>query len=204
MNSDCKEMEFLIQLYVDGEMKRDDRQRLEKHLNECKRCRDELVKLEQLVSSLEQLGERERLLARSRLLKMVKWAVVIASIILFFFASPFHANLLPPLQPDQNERKMTGVDWRLKALTKNNEASYILQSHIIQHFEPKQWSGVISGISGTAFIYPGAVPVFIKRASVMVKQLSRPEIIIFRIPNTDKEIQKWYDNWTNQILQSSY
>lgn len=242
MSSDCKEMEFLIQLYVDGEIKKEDQQRLERHLHECQKCRDEFVKLEQLVDSLEQLGERERELIRSRLLNWVKWAVVIASIVLISFTSPFHTNPVS-LNSGENERNITGVDWRLTVLATNNEMIYIPEVEIIQHLEPKHWSGSISGV---ALIYPGAIPAFIKRkhslkktdhivfvrvpdhatlkglfdaiglsredikntvdfpVSVMVKLSSKPEVTMFKFPGTEEGVQKWYENWTNQILQTSY
>ncbi len=242
MNSNCEEMEFLIQLYVDGEIKNDDRQKLEKHLNECRKCRGELVKLELLVDSLEQLGERERELIRNKLLNWVKWAVVIASILLFSFTSPLHTNPVS-LHSDESKRNATVVDWRLTVLATDQEAAAIPEHKIIQRMEPNHWSG---SISGAALIYPGAVPAFIKRkhtlkktdhivfvrvpdpvtlqglfeaiglseenvkktvefpVSVMVKQSSKPEITIFKFPRTEEGIQKWYENWTNQILQTSY
>lgn len=242
MSSDCKEMEFLIQLYVDGEIKKEDQQRLEGHLNECQKCRGEFFKLEQLVNSLEQLGERERELIRSRLLNWVKRAVIITSIVLISFTSPFHTNPVS-LNSNENERNVTGVDWRLTVLATNKETLYIPEYEIIQRLEPNHWSG---SISGTALIYPGAIPAFIKRkhslkktdhlvfvrvpdhttlkgvfdaiglskenikktvdfpVSVMVKLSSEPEVTIFNFPKTEEGVQKWYENWTNQILQTSY
>lgn len=242
MNSNCKEMEFLIQYYVDGEIKKDDQRKLERHLNECQKCRGELVKLEQLVNSLEQLGERERELIRGRLLNWAKRAVVIASILVFSFAFPFHTNPVS-LYSDENERNITGTDWRLTVLATNKEAANIPEHEIIQRLEPKHWSG---SISGAALIYPGAVSTFIKRkhslkkadhivfvrvpdlqtlqglfdtigisgdkvkktvefpASVMVKLSSNPEITIFKFPRTEEGVRKWYENWANQILQTSY
>ncbi|MGA8944049.1 MAG: anti-sigma factor [Thermoactinomyces sp.] len=237
MNSDCKEMEFLIQLYVDGEIKKDELQRLERHLNECRQCRDELDQLVQLVNSLEQLGERERELIKSRLLNWVKRTVVIASILLFSFTSPLHTNPKPIYSGEKV------VEGRLTVLATGQETVYIPEHKIIQCLKPNHWT---SSISGTALIYPCAVPAFIKRkhslnktnriifvrvsdpvalkglfstiglsrenvkktvefpVSVMVKLSSKPEVSVFKFTKTEEGVRRWYENWTNQILQTSY
>lgn len=58
MKSGCEETDFLIQLFMDGEITKEDRRRLEQHLKKCHRCREEMDKMVKLVHSLKQLKMR--------------------------------------------------------------------------------------------------------------------------------------------------
>lgn len=55
MKSECEETDFLIQLSMDGEITKEEQRRLQRHLRQCHRCREEMDGMVKLVHSLKQL-----------------------------------------------------------------------------------------------------------------------------------------------------
>jgi hypothetical protein len=96
MNLSCKEMENLIQLYADGEIKENEMKALDEHVRSCPSCRRQLLEIMDLVTSLDLLGREERHKRRRSLLHPAKWTAVMVAIALFYFASPFHSPSLSP------------------------------------------------------------------------------------------------------------
>jgi hypothetical protein len=175
----CKEIDLLIQLYVDGEIGANERQTLREHLETCASCRSQWEEMVSLVRNLEEIGNEERMRKRQTLLLPVKWTAVCASITLFFLILPVHS--VPSSSPSLGLTSMQSQQmFETVVLATQAEKLHIPNDEYIQVIQPKDESPPLSQI---AWIYPSAVPFLQNGDQSWLKKVN--QFIFVKVPDMD-------------------
>lgn len=187
MMSSCKEIEHLIQLYLDTEISEDDSMKLKEHLAYCPSCRADFQEMMMIVKSLDKIRVEERLSSWRPLLLSLKWTLVISTMIIFYSISSTHEPFgLPETtrhQDTQNEQiaKNLNPSAYVTVLTTKAEKLHIPDSRYIQVLQPKQLN---SGINAqTAWIYPSAIPFFLEEQGTWFEKVD--QFVFVKVPDIE-------------------
>jgi hypothetical protein len=184
--SSCKEIDPLIQLFVDGEIEESEQTLLFKHIQTCSSCREQFEEMITLVRGLEEIGYDERQRLRRMVLQPVKWAVVTASIALFILISPQGGEQTKEIsmiaQEDSTHHMLKKqMDVEMMVLATNAEKLHIPQDEHIQIVQPKQINQELT--SQTALIYPSAMPFFENDQQPWLKKMQK--VVLVKVPDVN-------------------
>lgn len=183
--SSCKDMDRLIQLYVDQEIEEADRKRLGEHVAECNICRNDLQEMINLVESLEEI-RKYRTPSKSVALanQLIKWAAVctsIAFLVAFFPGMTQHRSV--PISKMANGadpgEDVVAKTHHLTVLATQAEKLHIPESDYVQVIRPKN---AIKGAQlETALVYPSALPFILDGKPDWFKEVKR--FVFVRVPD---------------------
>lgn len=188
--SSCKEMDRLIQLYVDQEIEEADRHRLKDHVAECKVCRHNLEEMIDLVQSLEGIRNHDRKPSKAVTLlnHLIKWMAVytaIAFLVAFAPGMMQHRNVqiteLASRAGDPGDG--TGIH-HVMVLATQGEKLHIPKNDYIQVIRPRN----VKENAGfeTALVYPSALPFVLDGKPDWFKEVKR--FVFVRVPD-DKTME---------------
>ncbi|MBA4492827.1 zf-HC2 domain-containing protein [Paenactinomyces guangxiensis] len=181
--SSCREIDPLIQLFVDGEINFRERQILGEHIKVCSSCREQLNEMIVLVQGLEEIGVKERRRQKQLFLQPVKWAALCTSIILLAFVSPVHS--VPSSNKPLHETETAGKDQpqemlaMMTVLATQGEKLHIPDDEYIHVVQPRQIDS--PPLSQTALIYPSAMPFFKHEQQPWLKKIN--QFVFVKVPD---------------------
>ncbi|SMO60068.1 anti-sigma factor family protein [Melghirimyces algeriensis] len=184
MSSSCKDMDHLIQLYVDQEIEMDDRQRLKEHVETCSSCRKNLLEMLDLVQSLEEIRNHQE--NRSKPITLlnygVKWVAVYVAII---FLVAFVPGVLQHRSTEGNELANDSVPsnpshYEMMVLATQAEKLHIPESDYVHVTTPQSLTA--DADIETALIYPSALPFFEKKMQDWNREAIK-RFVFVRIPD---------------------
>ncbi|SDX47476.1 Putative zinc-finger [Marininema mesophilum] len=181
----CKDMDRLIQLYVDQEINEQERQELQHHVAGCESCLSSLTEMITLVSSLEEIRQHE---SWSRPVPFVnyiiKWMAVYTVIILFVTSGPSlltHRN--DTLDQDSSLENKVTPQTRVTVLATQKENLHIPERENIEVVSPQPRSQSINITGQTAWIYPSAMPFLTEEEQGWVKNMKR--LVLVHVPDPE-------------------
>lgn len=191
----CKDMDRLIQLYLDQEIEEADLQRLREHVQTCEPCRQSLQEMIALVQTLEGIRRRQEDHRISMMNQKLKWMAVATSIV-------FIITFTPPLQNHyQSETDIAGrspeevvqeaEEWSTEStetmvLAMGSESLPIPDSDYIRVIRPQGEEEELEDDgfqADTAWIYPSALPFVLKNKLDWHEELKR--LVFVGVPDSD-------------------
>lgn len=185
----CRDMDQLIQLYVDQEIGEADRMRLKSHVAECADCKRDLQDMIALVDTLENIRIKARAPYSAGGLSLVRWVAVGISIFMLAYIpyhgehdqSPVSSLSVSSISVAQNGDEET-VDPEYTILATSADTVHIPHRDTVRVLTPDQWPARIS--SATALVYPGALRFLIDQTgSDWFRQVDR--LILIKVPDAD-------------------
>ncbi|BCU82681.1 hypothetical protein JIR001_24640 [Polycladomyces abyssicola] len=185
----CRDMDQLIQLYVDREIEETDRMRLKSHVAECADCKRDLQDMIALVDTLENIRIKARAPHSANGLSLVRWVAVGISIFLLAYIpyrsehdqTPVSSLSVSSISVAQNGAEET-VDPEYTILATSADTVRIPHRDTVRILTPDQWPARIS--SATALVYPGALRFLIDQTgSDWYRQVDR--LILVKVPDAD-------------------
>lgn len=179
----CREMDPLIQLFVDGEINESERQILQEHIKTCASCHAHLVEMIELVQNLEEVGYKERVRQQRILLLPMKWVMIYAGIALFILVSPVHTitNTHELQVADQSDLQQEIERLNMMVLATQSEKLHIPKNDYIQVVQPKQMNSSI--MTHTALIYPSAMPLMQNGQQPWLNKIH--QFVFVKVPDLD-------------------
>ncbi|OYD09005.1 zf-HC2 domain-containing protein [Paludifilum halophilum] len=187
--SSCRDMDRLIQLYVDQEIDKADLARLREHVDHCGSCRQSLQEMIALVHSLEEIRRHEHSRRPATVFNhMVKWAAVYTAIAFMVYFVPQlqqhqsgsmngqTAEQVPVAGPEQSVSRST-----VMVLATSSEKLHIPENDYVQVIRPRHMEGDLN--YETAMVYPSAIPTLMKDRQGWVKRIKR--FVFIRVPDGD-------------------
>ncbi|PTX55193.1 anti-sigma factor RsiW [Melghirimyces profundicolus] len=180
--SSCKDMDRLIQLYVDQEIDEADHRRLKEHVAECDDCRSHLQEMIALVHSLEEI--RKHAERPSKPVTManyaIKWAAVYTAIA---FLVAFVPGILQHRNTQVNEMASStapaaATHQKMMVLATQAEKLHIPENDYVNIISPSRLTGELEG--ETALVYPSAMPFFLEK-SAWFQEIKR--FVFVRVPD---------------------
>ncbi|MCS1350109.1 anti-sigma factor [Mechercharimyces sp. CAU 1602] len=192
----CREIEPLIQRYVDQEISKQEYKKLKAHVDECAECKQDLQEMIELVHTLEEIRIDRQHKERASFNGFPKWAVVCASMMMVvYFFPPYMESSIQP-SADQNATSVTlstaqtsqsgvvkmpetGQD-QVMVLAKQSEELHIPavdSIRVVQSLTSRD-SGQMSEV---AWVYPSAVPLVIEEQAAWQNNVKR--VVFVRIPD---------------------
>jgi hypothetical protein len=183
----CRDADRLIQLYVDRELDEPGVQRLREHVAGCSACRRNLQEMVALVHTLEEIRTHVQTRSVPTSLIWLKRAAVCLSVVVLFYLAPFgdlpwfHEE--PPMAVEREEpdisRELPESPHKVMVFATQGETLHIPQSDYIRVVSPNQFDPE-SG-TDTAWIYPSAIPFFLKDDSSWYTRMKR--LVFVRVPD---------------------
>lgn len=185
----CRDMDQLIQLYVDQEISEADRDRLLTHVAECSPCKQDLQDMTELVHALEKIGnsvQAKKLLMRK---KILRWSVLVAATVIITFLTPLdrtETEEMPLIEtsstsggtaeevPDSPEKRIEVMVFATQA-----EKLHIPQRDSIQVVPPLTWEQGIK--TDTALVYPSAFPDLLQGEHSWQQKIRR--LVFVKVPD---------------------
>ncbi|PTM59965.1 anti-sigma factor family protein [Desmospora activa] len=192
----CKDMDRLIQLYLDQEIEETDLQRLWEHVQTCDSCRQSLREMIALVQTLEGIRSKREDSRIVRMNQLVKWMAVATSIVFIIVFSP-------PLQSHyQSESDIAGrspepiathaaeelpvESAEMMVLATGSESLPIPENDYIRVIRPRDDEEGLEDDelqADTAWIYPSALPFVLQNQIDWHEQLKR--LVFIGVPDSD-------------------
>ncbi|SFS44099.1 anti-sigma factor family protein [Marininema halotolerans] len=183
----CKDMDRLIQLYVDQEINEQEHEELRHHIAGCESCLTSLTEMVTLVSSLDEIRQHE---LSNRPVPFVnhflKWMVVTAVILLFVTGGP---SLLTHRNTGLDQEAVTLDDEvvlpsKITVLATKKEDLHIPESGNIEVISPRLQPLKSIKIGGqTALIYPSAMPFLADKDQNWVRSMKR--LVFVHVPDQE-------------------
>lgn len=176
MSSSCKDMDRLIQLYVDREIGEEEHQRLKEHVQGCHSCRRNLQEMITLVQSLEEIrNHREKpsptVTAFNHAIKWTAVYTAIAFLVAFVPGMMQHRNAQMNEMAGAPTLPSTNGPQQLMVLATQAEQVHIPESDYIRVIRPRKVSE--GSRMDTALIYPSAMPLFKQGKPDWLKRVRR-------------------------------
>jgi hypothetical protein len=191
----CKNMDRLIQLYLDQEIDEADLQCLREHIQVCDSCRQSLQEMIALVQTLEEIRgsqEKSRLTAINQ---MIKWMAVATSIVfIVMFAPPLQSHNqtgidvagTSPEPIATHEAEELPVESQVMVLATGSESLPIPDNEYIRVIRPQEEDGGMMDPAfqaDTAWVYPSAIPFVLQGNMEWQKELKR--LVFVSVPDSD-------------------
>lgn len=184
--SSCKDMDRLIQLYVDQEIEEADRIRLREHVAECETCRNDLQEMIDLVQSLEEI-RNHRAPSESVVWvnQLIKWAAVCTSIafLMVFFPgmSQHRSTSISKMAAGTGggEGEVIEKPHHLTVFATQGEKLHIPENDYVQVIPPK--NVLKEAPLETALVYPSALPFILDGKPDWFKEVKR--FVFVRVPD---------------------
>ncbi|SEM69811.1 anti-sigma factor family protein [Lihuaxuella thermophila] len=176
----CREIDWLIQLDVDGEIGVTERQSLHEHVKTCASCRIQWEEMVSLVQSLEEIGNEERMQKRRTLLLPVKWGAVLAAVTLLLLISPVRSVPSPSSPAMVLTAKPSQQMFEMVVLATQTEELHIPDDENIRVIRPRDEA---PPLPRTAWIYPSAVPFLQNEDPSWLKKVN--QFIFVKVPDMD-------------------
>lgn len=181
--SSCKDMDRLIQLYVDREIEEADCIRLGKHVAECETCRNDLQEMIALVQSLEEIrNHRAPSKSVAWVNQLIKWAAVctsIAFLMAFFPGMTQHRSTPISKMANGAGEDVAAKTHHLTVLATQAEKLHIPKNDYVQVIRPR--NALREAQLETALVYPSALPVILDGKPDWFKEVKR--FVFVRVPD---------------------
>lgn len=176
----CRDVDRLIQLYVDRELDEPGVQRLREHVAGCADCKRNLQEMVVLVNTLEEIRTHVRMRSAPVSLVWLKRATVCLSIAVLIYLAPFGAL---PWFDDKSQVAVKEVQpkapHRVMVFATQGETLHIPQSDYIHVVSPNQFDPEAG--TDTVWIYPSAIPFFLQDGSSWYTRIKR--LVFVRVPD---------------------
>ena len=159
----CRDMDQLIQLYVDQEIREEDHERLRMHVAECSSCKQNLQDMIELVHALEEIGTSVQVKHTAIKRRVLRWSVLAATLIIITFFAPVDGPVreeasVPPNSPNgataNGIQESLGKDIEVMVFATQAEKLHIPKRDSIQVVPPLS---LLEGVkTDTALVYPSA------------------------------------------------
>lgn len=185
----CRDMDQLIQLYVDREIGEADRMRLKAHVAECADCKRNLQDMIALVDTLENIRLKARSPHPAGRFSLVRWVALGISIFLLAYIpyrgehgqTPVSSLSVSSISVAQNDNG-EAIHPEYTILATSDETVRIPHRNTVRILTPDQWPARIT--SATALVYPGALRFLLEQAgSDWYRQVNR--LILVKVPDAD-------------------
>ncbi len=160
----CRDMDQLIQLYVDQEIGEEDHERLRMHVAECSSCKKNLQDMIELVHALEEIGTSVQVKHTAIKRGVRRWSVLVATLFIITFFAPFDGPMReeasdppkPPIETSTNGvQDSLDKDIEVMVFATQAEKLHIPKRDSIQVVPPLS---LIEGVkTDTALVYPSAL-----------------------------------------------
>ncbi|MBO2532585.1 Transmembrane transcriptional regulator (anti-sigma factor RsiW) [Planifilum fulgidum] len=184
----CRDMDRLIQLYVDRELDESGVQLLREHVAGCTACKRNLQEMVALVNTLEEIRTHVRMHSAPASLIWMKRAAVCLSIAVLIYLAPFGALPWfadePQMAVNRGESGISrelpeAAPHKVMVFATQGETLHIPQSDYIRVVSPKKFDPE-SGTE-TVWIYPSAIPFFLEDDSSWYTRIKR--LVFVRVPD---------------------
>lgn len=174
----CRDMDRLIQLYVDQDIDEEEKERLRDHVSQCDSCRQSLQEMVALVHSLEEIRRSMEPRRPAVILNhFIKWAAV-------YTAIAFLVYFVPQMEQHKMEEYGTEsmhVHSTVTVLATGAEKLHIPDSDYIQVMRPRNLGQELD--IDTALVYPSAVPSLLEDEQDWYKRIKR--FVFVKVPDPD-------------------
>ncbi|MEW9032213.1 MAG: anti-sigma factor [Planifilum fimeticola] len=183
----CRDVDRLIQLYVDRELDAPGVQRLREHVAGCAACRRNLQEMVALVNTLEEIRSHVRMRSAPASLIWLKRAAACLAIAVLIYLAPFGTLPWfadePQMAVNRGEtdisRELPEATHKVMVFATQGETLHIPQGDYIHVVSPNQFNPE-SG-TDTAWIYPSAIPFFLEDGSSWYTRVKR--LVFVRVPD---------------------
>ncbi|GGE19894.1 hypothetical protein GCM10011571_22310 [Marinithermofilum abyssi] len=213
----CRDMDRLIQLYVDQEITAEDRVRLRRHAADCEECRSNLQEMIALVQSLEEIRLHAEADRQFHMPTLFKWVAVYTTIFAMVYFSPQMEREQADLPGTSSVRSVATssagntdtVRSQVAVLATQSEKLHIPDGDYIHVIPPR--SGTEDVDTETAWVYPSAVPILIKDRPPWYREFKR--LVFVRVPDNKTlislaktaglDVEKNYSSLRNMAFPTS-
>lgn len=182
--SSCREIESLIQLYLDGELSEKESEIVKDHIKSCPQCHQYVHEMIFLFQSLDEIGLEERIRQRRLFMVPIKWIAVCMSVSFFLLLSPIQSKpageSLPFTSVEMVEEEKTKL-WDILVLATTSEKLHIPKNESVQVVQPMELDTSLE--TDTAWVYPSAMPFFQKGDQSWISQINR--LILVKVPDRE-------------------
>jgi len=183
----CRDVDRLIQLYVDRELDEPNVQLLREHVAGCASCNRNLQEMIALVNTLEEIRTHVRTGSAPSSLLWLKRAAVCLSIAVLIYLAPLGTlpwftdepqTAVKQAEPDIS-RELPEGPHKVMVFATQGETLHIPQSEYIYVVSPNQFDPE-SG-TDTVWIYPSAIPFFLQDDSSWYTRMKR--LVFVKVPD---------------------
>ena len=183
----CRDVDRLIQLYVDRALDEPGVQRLREHVAGCSTCRRNLQEMVALVNTLEEIRTHVQMRSTPTSLIWLRRAAVCLSVVVLIYLAPFGTlpwfTDEPQMAVRQVEqdiaRELPETPHKVAVFATQGETLHIPQSDNIYVVSPNQFDPKSN--TDTVWIYPSAIPFFLQDDSSWYTHMKR--LVFVRVPD---------------------